>query len=83
MEVPTTTAADFRCEGPYVRTLLIFLHFTIWLVKKENGPTTREPLASQILYTRPPAYTTLTRLTARAQIVVLVALVHARRSLSR
>ena len=63
---------------------LIFLHFTIWLVKKENGPTTREPLASQILYTRPPAYTTLTRLTARAHIVVLlVALVHARRSLSR
>ena len=45
---------------------------------------TRGSLPRQcILYTRPAAYTTLTRLTARAHIVVLVALVHARRSLSR
>ena len=52
-------------------------------LKKKMGRPHASPLASQILYTRPPAYTTLTRLTARAHIVVLVALVHARRSLSR
>ena len=45
--------------------------------------TTREaPCLANAFYTRPPAYTTLTRLTARAHIVVLAALVHARCPLS-
>ncbi len=63
----------------YIRSGLlctqVVLYFLIFL------PHAR--LLASPIYTRPAAYTTLTRLTARAHIVVLVALVHARRSLSR